>query len=79
MRYIFGIEYSATDLRLALLEATSQKIASPIDQMFLLCYHYDPVTGKYSVAIHTILRIAGFTTVAALAGLIFGLHRRERK
>jgi protein SCO1 len=76
MRYIFGIDYSATDLRLALLDANTKKIASPIDQIFLLCYHYDPVTGKYTVAINNILRMAGTLTVLGLAGLILGLSKR---
>ena len=78
MRYIFGIDYKATDLRLALLDANTQKVASPIDQIFLLCYHYDPVTGKYDVAINNILRAAGIGTVLILAGLILGLSRRKQ-
>jgi protein SCO1/2 len=78
MRYIFGIDYSATDLRLALLDARTQKIASPIDQVFLLFYHYDPVTGKYDLAINNIIRILGLGTVAALAGLILWLKRSEK-
>jgi protein SCO1/2 len=79
MRYIFGIDYNATDLRLALLDANSQKNASPIDQVFLLCYHYDPVTGKYNVAINNILRIAGMGTALVLAGLILWLSKRSGK
>jgi protein SCO1/2 len=79
MRYIFGIDYNATDLRLALLDANSKKSASPIDQLFLLCYHYDPVIGKYNVAINNILRLAGLGTVVALIGLILWLSRRSEK
>jgi protein SCO1 len=79
MRYIFGINYSATDLRLALLDATEKKVASPIDQVFLLCYHYDPVTGKYDLAINNIIRIAGMGSAALLAGFILWLHKRTEK
>ena len=79
MRYIFGIDYSATDLRLALLDASTQKSATPIDQVFLLCYHYNPVTGKYDLAINNIIRIAGLGTVAALAGLVLWLSKRTEK
>lgn len=78
MRYIFGIDYNATDLRLALLDANRQKTASPIDQVFLLCYHYDPVTGRYNVAINRIIRLAGTGTVAALAALILWLNKRPQ-
>lgn len=79
MRYIFGIDYNANDLRLALLEANSQKTASPMDQVFLLCYHYNPVTGKYDVAINNILRLAGTGTAVSLAALILKLSRRSQK
>lgn len=76
-RYIFGIDYNATDLRLALLDANNRKTASPIDQVFLLCYHYDPVTGKYSVAINNIIRIAGFGTVFLLVSMVMLLSARS--
>jgi protein SCO1/2 len=78
-RYIFGIDYNATDLRLALLDATDRKMAGPIDQIFLLCYHYDPVTGQYTLAIENILRVAGLVTVLLLAGLILRLNMRAGK
>jgi protein SCO1/2 len=77
-RYIFGIDYNATDLRLALLDANNRKTASPIDQVFLLCYHYDPVTGKYTPAITNILRIGGLGTVLVLVGMVLLLNARSR-
>ena len=52
-RYFFGISYPAKDLRLGLIEASDGKIGSPIDQILLLCFHYDPRTGKYNLAIMT--------------------------
>ena len=76
-RYIFGIDYNATDLRLALLDANNRKAASPLDQVFLLCYHYDPVTGKYTPAITNVLRIAGLGTVFLLAGMVLLLSARS--
>src|SRR5215813_8892326 len=46
-QYYYGIEYSAKDLRLGLVEASANKIGSPVDQLLLYCYHYDPATGSY--------------------------------
>ena len=46
-RYFYGIEYAPRDLRLGLIEAAENKIGSPVDQLLLYCYHYDPATGKY--------------------------------
>jgi len=78
-RYFFGFEFKPRDLRLAIVEASGRKIASPTDQVLLLCYHYDPVTGKYSAAAMTFIRAGGFTTMALLGGFIFIMVRKERR
>ncbi|MBI1927913.1 SCO family protein [Candidatus Poribacteria bacterium] len=64
--YFYGIEYSPRDIRLSLVEASANKIGSPVDQLLLYCYHYDPTTGKYGVIIMNIIRLAGLGTVLAL-------------
>src|SRR5687767_8006366 len=45
-RYLYGIDYHPTDFRLALVESGEGKIGSAVEQFLLLCYHYDPATGK---------------------------------
>src|SRR5215471_4132409 len=39
-QYYYGIEYSAKDLRLGLVEASANKIGTTVDQLLLYCYHY---------------------------------------
>jgi protein SCO1/2 len=65
-KYYYGIEYSPRDLRLGLVEASEQKIGTPVDQLLLYCYHYDPLTGKYGLVIMTIVRIGGALTMLGL-------------
>jgi protein SCO1/2 len=77
-RYFYGIEFSPRDLRLALIEASANKIGSPIDQLLLFCYHYDPATGKYSLLITKMIRLAAVATVLALAAFILVMLRRDR-
>jgi protein SCO1/2 len=77
-RYFYGIEFSPRDLRLGLIEASANKIGSPIDQLLLFCYHYDPATGKYSLLITNIIRLAAAATVLALATFIVLMLRRDR-
>jgi protein SCO1/2 len=60
------------------VEASNNKIGSPVDQVLLYCFHYDPVTGKYGVAIMNIIRLAGITTVAALGTFMIVMFRRDR-
>ena len=78
-RYYYGIEFSPRDLRLGLIEAAAGKIGTPIDQLLLFCYHYDPLTGRYTMIITQMLRVAAGATVLALAGLIVFMLRREHR
>jgi protein SCO1 len=77
--YLFGIGYRPRDVRLALIEASSGKIGSPIqDAVLLYCFHYDPTTGKYGLVIGNVLHIAGLLTVLLIAGGIIMMIRREK-
>lgn len=76
-RYYYGIKYPERDLRLGLVEASAGKIGSPVDQILLYCYHYDPATGKYGLLISRVIQIAGILTVLAIGILIAVLLRRE--
>ena len=69
-RYFYGVDYPARDLRLGLIESSANKIGSPVDQLLLYCYHYDPATGRYGAAVMKVMRIAGVATLLALAGMI---------
>jgi len=77
-RYFFGLEYAPRDVRLGLVEAAAGTISSPVDQLLLLCYHYDPRTGTYSLAIMNTLRVAGGATVLTLGAFVGLMWRRER-
>jgi len=77
-RYQFGIDFSPRDLRWALVEAANGNIGNVVDQVLLLCYSYDPMTGRYGLIIRNSLQIAGVATVIALGSFIFIMLRRER-
>jgi protein SCO1 len=68
-RYFYGVSYPERDLRLGLVEASQGKIGSPVDQILLFCYHYDPHTGKYGLLISRVIQMGGLLTV--LIGGIF--------
>lgn len=78
-RYLFGVEYAAKDLRLALVEASKGHLGTVVDQLLLLCYHYDPAVGRYGPIAIGSLRVAGVLTVLALGTLVIMLLVRERK
>jgi protein SCO1/2 len=78
-RYLFGFEYKPRDLRLALVEASQGKIGGAAEQVLLLCFHYDPATGRYSRSAMNFVRAGGVATVLALASFIVIMIRRERQ
>jgi protein SCO1/2 len=78
-RYLFGIDYPSKDLRFGLMEATRERIGSLVDQLLLLCYHYDPKMGRYTPAILNVLKVAAALTVLIVGGGIAIALRREKK
>lgn len=77
-RYLAGIQFSPRDVRLGLVEASQNKIGTPVDQVLLRCYHYDPTTGKYSLVIMNVLRLAGGATVLLLGGFMVIMIGRDQ-
>jgi protein SCO1/2 len=78
-RYLFGIEYQKRDLRLALVDASQHKIGTAADRLLLLCYHYDPSQGKYTLAVVNSLRVAGGATLVLLGAFVVISLRKERR
>jgi protein SCO1/2 len=76
-RYFYDVTYSPRDLRLGLVEAAENKIGSPVDQVLLFCFHYDPAEGKYGPVIMNFVRLGGVLTVLGLGTFLAVLWRRE--
>jgi protein SCO1/2 len=77
-KYFYGVEYSPRDVRLGLVEAAQNKIGTPVDQMLLFCFHYDPATGKYGAVALNMVRLAGAGFVLIGGAFLVILMRRER-
>lgn len=78
-RYFPGIEYPPRDVRLALIEASREQIGSLADRVFLLCFHYNPQTGRYGLLITRVMQFAGIGTALAIAAYIVVNVLRERR
>ncbi len=76
-RYLYGTDFPSTDLKLALIEASANKIGSPVEQLLLYCYTYDPAKGRYSLTILNATRVAGIGTILVLGGWLFTWWRRD--
>ena len=78
-RYFYGIEYAPRDLRLGLVEASQDKIGTPVDAILLFCYHYDPTTGKYGAVAIRSLRFAGAGFVLICGAFLIVAFRRDAR
>jgi protein SCO1 len=78
-KYFYGIEFSARDIRLGLIEASEERIGTAIDDFLLFCYHYDPATGKYGAAVLRLVRLGGIATLLGFVSFLTISLRRERE
>lgn len=78
-RYFYGLEYSTRDLRLGLVEAADERIGTVTDAVTLLCYAYDPASGKYSLTILRVMRWGAVATLLTLGTFMFVMFRRDRR
>lgn len=78
-QYYLGVEYSPKDLLLGLVEASGNKIGSPVANILTYCYHYDPQTNKHSLIVARVVQFGGMVTMAGLGGFIFLMFRRDLK
>jgi protein SCO1/2 len=78
-RYLLGIDFSPRDLRLAVVEASNNVLGTVGDKVLLLCYHYDPATGKYGAATLNAVRAGFIATVTGFLAFLFVSLRRERQ
>lgn len=78
-RYLYGIDFVPDELQSAIVDASEQRIGSLSDRFLLLCFHYDPATGKYGFAIDRAIRAAGVATIIVMASYLWVMFRRERR
>jgi len=76
--YLLGVGYTPADIRMALRTAGVGRIPAAAAPLLLVCFHFDPTTGRYTLAIMKVLRLAGVLTALTLAGTLFLLYRRDR-
>ena len=78
-RYFYGIDYSPKDLKFGIMESAQDKIGNTAEQLLLYCYHYDPASGKYGLAILNVIRLGGVLTVLGMGVMGFVFWRKNKK
>jgi protein SCO1 len=78
-RYLYGIQYDPTDVRIGLLEASQGRSVSTTERILLYCYHFDPKGGHYNLFALNVMRVGGGATLTLLGGLLGVLYVRDRR
>jgi protein SCO1 len=76
-RYFYGVEYSPKELRMALVESGEGRVGSPVEELLLYCFQYDPTTGRYGLVVMNLVRLGGLLTVAGIVMFVFVMRRRD--
>ncbi|MGE3468333.1 MAG: SCO family protein [Pyrinomonadaceae bacterium] len=77
-RYFYGIDYSPKDIKFGIMESSENKVGNAAEQLLLYCFHYDPSTGKYGLAILNVIRLAAIATLIGLGSMGFVFWRRNK-
>ncbi len=78
-KYFYGVEYDPLVLRQSILAASGGTVGSRVQALLLLCYHWNPLTGKYGVLIARTIKVLCLGTVALLGGFMFVWLRRDAR
>ena len=78
-QYYMGVEYSPKDLQLGLVEASHNKIGSPVDNILTYCYRYDPDLNKHSLIVARVVQLGGILTMLSLGSFMVVMFRRDIK
>jgi len=76
--YIYGVDFPAKQLRLALLDAAEGKIGGFFDKVLLFCHVYDPSSGAFTVQAFRVMQVVGTITAVLVVGGVAGLFAAER-
>ena len=78
-RYFYGIDYSPKDVKFGVMESAESKVGNAAEQLLLYCFHYDPSTGKYGLAILSVIRAGAVLTLLGMGAMGLVFWRRNKK
>ena len=78
-RYLYGLTYSARDIKFSLIETTQGRVGSPVEKLIMSCFSYDTTLGKYTPTAFGIMRLGGVFSLVGIVIFSLIMWRREIK
>jgi protein SCO1 len=69
-RYSLAVAFEADDLKKALVEAGDGTVGTPVDQLIMWCFSYDPTSNSYVPQAWMIMRWGGALTICLMLGCL---------
>lgn len=73
--YLGGVGYAPAQLEAAVARARGGPL-EPASLVRLLCFHFDPATGRYTLAVERLVQAAFLLTAVVVGALLWRSHRR---
>lgn len=77
-RTLWGLQFRAKDVRLAIVEAGQGLVGTVVDRVILSCFQFGP-EGQYSMYVWGVMRLGGIAMVVFMAIFLFTFFRREQR
>ena len=78
-RYLYGVSFTAKNLRLALTEASRGMVGTVMDRILMFCYHFDPDKNSYTFQMWRVVQVVLSIQALALGFILFKLWQSEKK
>jgi protein SCO1/2 len=76
--YLLGVGYTPAQVRFALERARAGALAAKASPLLLLCFHFDETSGRYTLEVLKLIRLAAVLTLLTVGTVVWLLVRRER-
>ena len=77
-RYLYGVKFDPSSLRLSLLEASRGKIVAAVERMLLFCFHFDPSKNSYVFKVWRVVQVVLFIQAMIVFLVIFLMWKKDR-
>ena len=78
-RYLYGVRFDPTTLRMSIVEASDGKVGTVIDEAFLTCFRYDGHQGKYAFFAMNLMRGGGVLMMIIVGAILIRMMRKEAR
>ena len=77
-RYLYGMQFNAFDIKLALIEAKKEAIRTTFEKVLLYCYRYDSNSRGYVLYARNIMKASGIFTIIFLSCMLLYFFKKEK-